>query len=455
MKKLSSKLVLINIAAIVLFTGIVAATILYTLSSLGQAIYNKMDAMLIQRLGDTFEAVDLEEEMINELMTTVNSSMSLVLMVGLIALVIISLALFFFTSRMLRPLSQLNVLVNQAQQGDLTVQMDVQGKDEIATLSRGFNGMIGNLYKMTMDVIGLSDKLTHSFTEIETIVKEVATGSEETAGTAVSMAEGVQEQSEATESANEMISSIVTQLNKMNQSMIEAKSQADASLSAIDKGQETINHQTEKMMANQIASKNAGAAIEEMSRVALEIEQIVDVIEAISNQTNLLALNANIEAARAGEAGLGFAVVAEEIRKLAEQTIDSTRRISDIVSSITSSVDVAVLEIDVAKKSVDDQAIALNESVDSFEEISKAVKVIIDKMDASAESTSQVNSASEVARDEMLQVAHISEATALKTQVVTATTQEQTSQINMVNAYILGVSELVESLSESVKQFKL
>ena len=297
--------------------------------------------------------------------------------------------------------------------------------------------------------------MTHSFVEIENIVSEVASGSEETAKTALSMAGGVQEQTEATESANEMISSIVTQLSLMNESMIEAKTQAAASIKAINHGQDTIDIQNEKMMANQVASQKAGEAIEEMSRVAEEIEQIVDVIEAISNQTNLLALNANIEAARAGEAGRGFAVVAEEIRKLAEQTIESTKRISDIVSSITSSVGVAVHEIDVAKRSVDDQAVALTQSVRSFDEISGAVKVIINKIDATAENTSQVNSASQVARDEMLQVARISESTVTATQEVTATTQEQTSQMNMVNEYILGVSELVDSLSESVKQFKV
>ena len=259
----------------------------------------------------------------------------------------------------------------------------------------------------------------------------MAIGSEETAHTAVEMASGVDQQREATASANEMISSIVTQLSIMNEGMVDAKSQARSSLDAINKGQKNIDLQNDKMMANQQASGKANDAIMEMSRVAGEIEEIVDVIEAISNQTNLLALNANIEAARAGEAGRGFAVVAEEIRKLAEQTIDSTQRISDIVTSITSSVGVAVEEIDVAQKSVDDQAIALQESVSSFREISEAVKVIIDRIDASAENTSQVNSASQVARDEMIQITQISESTASKTQEVTATTQEQTSQINM------------------------
>lgn len=457
MKKLSTKFIMLNIISVLSFTTVVIIAAITAIGAVGQMIFANIASILPEGAVnmDVIQNMQVTDQMLLEMTDLIREAADHVLIIVSVALVIVVVVAYLFTKRLLKPLNELNSLVGLAAQGDLTVEAHPQGKDEISQLSRGFNAMIENLSRMTKDVIGLSDKMTHSFAEIENIVQDVATGSEETANTAVEMAGGVKEQSEATESANEMINSIVTQLNIMNEGMIEAKAQADVSIEAINHGHETIERQTTKMLATQAASQKAGQAIEEMSRVAEEIEQIVDVIEAISNQTNLLALNANIEAARAGEAGLGFAVVAEEIRKLAEQTIESTHRISDIVTSITSSVSVAVEEIDVAKNSVDEQADALKISVERFDAINSAVKVIIDKIDASAENTSQVNSASQVAQDEMLQVARISDATAEKTQEVTATTEEQTSQINMVNEYILGVSELVDSLSESVKQFKV
>lgn len=457
MKKLSTKFILLNIVSTLIYTAVLVVAATFVIATVGQTVFENLQEILPEDIVNQEALANfvITDEMNEQMTGLLQVAIDELIIVIVVMLLVIAASTYFFVKQILKPLKELNTLVSKASQGDLTVEAMPSGKDEIAQLSTGFNAMIENLSRMTKDVVGLSDKMSHSFVEIENIVQDVAAGSEETANTAVDMAGGVQEQSEATESANEMISSIVTQLNIMNEGMIEAKAQADASIEAINHGHELIEVQNDKMMANQDASQKAGMAIEEMSRVAEEIEQIVDVIEAISNQTNLLALNANIEAARAGEAGLGFAVVAEEIRKLAEQTIESTHRISDIVTSITSSVGVAVQEIDVAQKSVDAQAIALKKSVEGFEEINDAVKVIIDKIDASAENTSQVNSASQVARDEMLQVAKISEATAIKTQAVTATTQEQTSQINMVNEYILGVSELVDSLSDSVQQFKV
>ncbi len=452
MRKLSTKLVILNVVSIILFTIIMLGMFFVGQASVRDRALKEVDALSIAENGLSSSNKQKTIDEINEMVSEISRQVAMVAFAGLI---IVGFITFLITKRMFKPIGTMNDLLAKVREGDLSVQLSSKGKDEIAELSRGFNIMVENLSKMTKDIKGLSDKLTHSFVEIEAIAKDVATGSEETAHTVVEMSHGVSEQAIATESANEMIANIVTQLAIMNESMNEAKSKADSSILAISNGQKNIDIQKEKMMNNQVASQKAGQAIEQMSKVAGEIENIVDVIEAISSQTNLLALNAAIEAARAGDAGKGFAVVADEIRKLAEQTIESTKRISTIVVSISESIGEAVNEIEVAQHSVDDQALALQESVKSFDEIASAVQIIIDRIEASAETTNQVNNASQVASEEMSQVARISETTSQRTQDVTATTEEQTSQINMVNDYILGVSELVDSLSDSVKQFKV
>lgn len=209
------------------------------------------------------------------------------------------------------------------------------------------------------------------------------------------------------------------------------------------------------MLINKQASAKVSDAISGVESVAKEIGNIVEVIDSISNQANLLALNAAIEAARAGELGRGFAVVADEIRKLAEQTMSSTKKINDIIHEVTDSVNVAVIEIGAVSKSVLDQELALNDSVSSFENISDAVEVIIEKVNASADKSASVNRDAGNASKEMNNIASIAETSAASTEEVAARTEQQTAQINQVNQYIKDLSDLVDNLANSVKKFKI
>lgn len=446
MKKMSSKIIFLTL----MITALMAVALLGAFNVTQAIVRDSIVAQLNSVADGSVSISDVESEIVS----LVSSGLINAAVIALVMIIVLTSAAFVIAKRSFGRLSEMNRMIELVKDGDLSVQVSSKGTDELALLGQGFNMMIGNLQVMTKDIKGLSDKLTHSFVEIENIARDVAQGSEVTSKTVVDLSGGVSEQALATESANEMISNIVTQLSIMSGKMNEAQQQAKLSIDVVEKGKDSINLQKEKMSHNQQASGKAAEAITELSKVAEEIDSIVEEIESISSQTNLLALNAAIEAARAGEAGKGFAVVADEIRKLAEQTIGSTQRISSIITNITSSVHVAVTEIDVAQTSVEAQASALQGSVASFEEISESVSVIMENIESSAESTVQVNEASKVASSEMMNVARIAETSSASTQEVAATTREQTSQINLVNDYILGVSELVESLSDSVKRFK-
>lgn len=406
--------------------------------------------------GNYVDDIDLvvaaEAQKVNDKITQ-----SIILSLGIAAALIIvfSIMASVYGRKISNPIVKLNKTIQQAAQGDLTVQTDVKSNDEVGELSDAFNIMISNLREITKDINELSTNLSNDFLKIEQIAEDVSKGSDEIAKTIQDLAEGVSNQATATGNVNKSIFNIVENLEVMNHNMDEAQKQASISVDAINKGKNTIDIQKNKMQLNKQASANVSDAINSLASVAKEIGNIVEVIDSISHQTNLLALNAAIEAARAGELGKGFAVVADEIRKLAEQTMSSTKKISDIIHEVTKSVDVAVIEIGAVSKSVADQETALNDSVNSFEDISSAVTVIIDKVDASAEKSNNVNHDAGIASKEMNNIASIAETSAASTEEVAATTQEQTAQISQVNEYIKELSELVVHLSDSIKKFKI
>ncbi len=400
---------------------------------------------------DDIDALVLNEE--KRITSDINQSLLVTTGISILLILIFSLLGGISMKKLFKPIQRLNDMLKRAAQGDLTVQLDIHTKDEIGELSESFNIMINSLQTITKDISELSNKLSHSFVEIESIAEDVAKGSEDTAHTVSDLASGVSNQALATDMANLNIINIVENLKVMTISMDEAQLQANNSIISINKGKDTIEIQKLKMQINKTASDKVSDAIEKLAQVSNEIVSVVDAINSISRQTNLLALNAAIEAARAGESGKGFAVVADEIRKLAEQTMLSTKKISAIIDEVKQSVHVAVIEIDSVTKSVTDQEIALKESVISFEEISDAVKVILEKVDISAEKSMSINKDINNTSIEMNHIAEIAEASAASTQEVSATTQEQTAQIGQVNQYIKDISDLIDSLKESVKRF--
>ncbi|PKM50232.1 MAG: hypothetical protein CVV02_12135 [Firmicutes bacterium HGW-Firmicutes-7] len=382
---------------------------------------------------------------------------SVILSIGITGILILlfSILASLYGKKISKPIVELNKIIKQAADGDLTVQANSNSKDEVGELSASFNIMINNLQIITTDIADLSSNLSKGFIKIEDTADDVAKGSEEIAKTIQDLAEGVSNQALATGLVDKNIFNIVENLKGMNHNMDEAQKQAVISIDAINKGKETIDIQKNKMLLNKEASVKVSDAITALASVAKEIGNIVEVIDSISHQTNLLALNAAIEAARAGELGKGFAVVADEIRKLAEQTMSSTKQIGDIIHEVTDSVNVAVVEIGHVGKSVIDQEDALQDSVMSFENISNAVSVIIEKVDASADKANSVNFDASNASKEMSNIASIAETSAASTQEVAATTEEQTAQISQVNQYIKDISNLVNNLSDSTKKFKI
>ncbi|HEX8962828.1 MAG TPA: methyl-accepting chemotaxis protein [Rhodocyclaceae bacterium] len=230
----------------------------------------------------------------------------------------------FVASLFLKPILQLCEALKAVEQGDLTRGVEVTAHDEIGILQRIFNDVIGKLSRILGNVEDSGKQMSQSAFQIATIAKETAEVSRQEEARA---AEVVSE----TKSLSEVARTVQDQAGAAAERTREVQAKGNEGVSAVQRNIAEMDATVGEV--NRVSNEVA-----DLATAATEITLIIDTIKEIANQTNLLALNAAIEAARAGEQGRGFAVVADEVRKLAERTTLSATEVTGIVATINDRV---------------------------------------------------------------------------------------------------------------------
>jgi methyl-accepting chemotaxis protein len=233
--------------------------------------------------------------------------------------------------RISNPINDLAIKMKKAEDGDLTVITDVSGNDEIGKLSKSFNSMISSIRNLIEETRIVSRIITSEAKELREMSKQTSEMAECVSKAMEGIAEGTVEQSNELDGTiilmdnlSNSINNIVTNVSDVTAVSNETKKVGDESLNIV-KGLEIKTRNTNEAMGEITLN------IEVLTESIKEIEQVIEIIQGISEETNLLSLNASIEAARAGESGKGFAVVADEVKKLAEESRKSSECISKII----------------------------------------------------------------------------------------------------------------------------
>ncbi|WP_018150879.1 methyl-accepting chemotaxis protein [Leeia oryzae] len=281
--------------------------------------------------------------------------------------------------------------VQRLAEGDLVARAAVDGKDEMAKVAIRLNEMARENGRLIADVRGAAEEVASAATELALASGRVLNG-----------AATQSELSSATATAMTQIQSNVEQVaaNARDTQLI-----ADHSEVLVQEGVTMVSQAEAEMVGIRDAVMQLSQLIASLGLRSGEIGGIVGVIREIADQTNLLALNAAIEAARAGEQGRGFSVVADEVRKLAERTSVATREISQLIGTIRTEIDSAVLRMDEGRLRADRGVLLADQAARSLEGMREGVHRTKDQVSAIAMSTKEQSEASRSAVDNMTLIA--------------------------------------------------
>jgi len=364
-----------------------------------------------------------------EVYSKLNTLMWISLLIALIVLAMAVTVSFFIAAGITRPINAMKLMLQDIAQGegDLTKRLTIQSNDELGETSRSFNTFVEKIHSIISQVALTTTRVATAATQVYTSSEQMATGAEQVASQAGTVA-----------TAGEEMSATSGDISR-NCGMA-ADASREASRKAID-GVAVVERTVGIM--NQIADrvKETSRTIESLGVRSDQIGEIVGTIEDIADQTNLLALNAAIEAARAGEQGRGFAVVADEVRALAERTTRATHEISEMIKSIQSETRTAVEAMEEGVNKVDE---GRDESARSGEAIQDILRQI-------NEVDMQVNQIATAAEEQTATTGEISSNMIQITQVVQQTAQGAHESATAASQ----LHRVAEELQSLVGQFRL
>ncbi|RNB87273.1 methyl-accepting chemotaxis protein [Brevibacillus fluminis] len=376
---------------------------------------------------------------------------------AIIAAAAVAIGIGLFVGRLItRPLKNIAKHAEMIAQSDLTGNMvPEKSKDEIGQLSRSFHKMEVTLRQIVGEVRGASDTLAATSQEMAASAEEVAGAVGEISLGTQQVASGAEEGSHAVMDASKVLLELSSLIQIAKNKATSAAASSGITLATATEGSETVSKTIGLMDHIKASTEQMEQAIETLHEYSAQIGLVTDTITQISTQTNLLALNAAIEAARAGEAGRGFAVVADEVRKLAEQSTDGAKQVAELIAKITTSTQHAVAATEQSRIAVEEGSQAIVLTGKALDDILAAVRLTAKDVNGIAKVTDEEIASSDRIVSLIHTLSSVVENTASISEEVSAATEETSAAMENITASAEETSAMATQLSTSVHVFKL
>lgn len=392
-------------------------------------------------------------------METLNAARDkVVLFVGgisLLVLISVSIIAVVISNKMTSPIRNLVLATERVAGGNLTNFVEVASKDEIGTLAQGFNQMIERLKSLIANVNSSAGILTAASHTLKENGEQSAQAVNQVAATIDDMARGAEEQRTAVEETASVIEQLVIALQQVAANANDAAVRSSKTTDAAQQGSKAVADALNQMNAIEISVVNSAAELAKLGERSTEIGSIVDAISGIAGQTNLLALNAAIEAARAGEQGRGFAVVAEEVRKLAEQSQEAAKQIAALIGEIQRDTDKTVSAMNDSTHEVKVGAGVVASAGQVFNDILVLVTEVAGQVNQIAAASQQMVNGSQQIVQSTNKINQVSNEAASQAQTVSASIEEQSAVLEELAVSSQTLTAMAQELQLAVSKFKI
>lgn len=416
---------------------------------LGHNMQDKADALVLGQ-------ANLMKTYSDQNSLVVDQTQHMILTISIVAIVLSVLIGLLSSQAIAKPIEQLSQTAERIANGDLTeAENTTKRKDEIGTLIVSFHQMASNLRALIQQIAANAEQVASTAEELSANTEQANHTCEQISATVQEFSVGMDMQ---VRNVNESFKSINDMTDRVQ--FIAAQSQnvsneaVRTSVISVE-GNEVVQHAIRNMNSMQASIEELAGLIHHLGEQSNVIEHIVEVIQGIAGQTNLLALNAAIEAARAGEHGKGFAVVADEVRKLAEQSSQSAQQIAELIANVQVNTQLAVEAMEKGTTEVSISIEGIAKAGHAFSTIQQSVDHVARRIQEVTASTEGMAAGSVQVVESIEMIRNIATTSAQRTEDISASSEEQLASMEEIASATEQLTEMAVQLQQMISKFKV